>query len=62
MNLMSGQHHVVHFFRGRDTPANDVIRDLFRVIRLSKDYHMLFALWISSSQLGKQIMLMAMFY
>ena len=51
---MTGQHHVVHFFRGRETPASDVIRDLFRLLRLSKEYHSLFALWISSAQLGKQ--------
>lgn len=52
MNLMTGQHHVVHFFRGRETPASDAIRDLFRLIRLSKECHSLFALWISSAQLG----------
>ena len=53
MNLMNGQHYVVHFFRGRDTPAGDVIRDLFRLLQLSKAYHSLFALWISSSHLGE---------
>ena len=49
---MSGQHFVVHFFRGRDTPAGDVIQDLYRLIGLSKEYHSVFALWISSHQLG----------
>ena len=50
---MSGQHFVVHFFRGRETQAGDVIRDLYRLIGLSKDHHSLFSLWISSSQLGR---------
>ena len=53
VNVMTGQHFVVHFFRGRDTPAGDVIRDLFRLLQLSKDYHSFFALWISSSHLGE---------
>ena len=53
VNLMDGQHYVVHFFRGRDTPAGDVIRDLFRLVQLPKDYHSLFALWISSIHLGE---------
>ena len=53
VNLMNGQHFVVHFFRGRDTPAGDVIRDLFRLLQLSKEYHSFFALWISSSHFGE---------
>ena len=26
VNFMNGQHQVVHFFQGRDTPASDVIQ------------------------------------
>lgn len=55
VNLGIGHHHVAHFFNGRETDCNDIITNLYKQIRLPRNFHTLFALWIASNNLELQM-------
>ena len=50
VNFMNGQHQLVHFYKGKNTPALDVLQVINMIILLFPIYTG--AMWINSFGLG----------